>query len=67
MMPRRIRKAELTELPMMPPTVPKASNLSDTVAAVAATTIDVMMTTLGKHSQSGFEHNGDSTKTSDER
>ena len=46
MIPSRIRNAELTELPMMPPTVPNVSKLEDTAAAVAATTIEVMMTIL---------------------
>jgi hypothetical protein len=31
---------------MIPPTLPKLSNLEDTAAAVAATTMDVMMTIL---------------------
>lgn len=46
MTPKRIKNAELTELPMMPPIEPYLSNLSDTAAAVAATTIEVTMTIL---------------------
>lgn len=42
-----MRKAALTDVPIMPPTVLKRSNLLDTAAAVAATTIEVMMTILG--------------------
>lgn len=41
-----MRKAALTEVPIMPPTVLKLLNLLDTAAAVAATTIEVMMTIL---------------------
>lgn len=41
-----MRKAELTALPIIPPTVLKLSNREDTAAAVAATTMDVMMTIL---------------------
>lgn len=41
-----IRKPALTALPMMPPMVLKLSNLEDTAAAVAATTMEVMMTIL---------------------
>jgi hypothetical protein len=44
--PSRIRNAALTELPMIPPMVLKLSNLVEMAAAVAATTIDVMMTIL---------------------
>ena len=44
--PSRIKNAALTELPMIPPIVLKLSNLDDTAAAVAATTIDVIMTIL---------------------
>lgn len=45
--PSRIRNAALTEVPMIPPTVLKLSKRSETAAAVAATTIDVMITILG--------------------
>jgi hypothetical protein len=41
-----MRNAALTELPIIPPTVLKLSNRLDTVAAVAATTMDVIMTIL---------------------
>jgi hypothetical protein len=44
--PRIIRNVALTELPMMPPTLPKALNLSETAAAVEATTMEVMTTIL---------------------
>lgn len=44
--PSRIRNAALTEVPMIPPTVLKLSKRSETAAAVAATTIDVMITIL---------------------
>lgn len=44
--PRRIRKAAETEVPMIPPMRPKLSNRSLIAAAVAATTMDVMMTIL---------------------
>lgn len=47
MIPKRIKNAELTELPMMPPIEPYLSNLSETAAVVAATTIEVMITILG--------------------
>ena len=46
MIPSKIKKAALTELPMIPPIVLKLSNFDETAAAVAATTIDVMMTIL---------------------
>lgn len=46
-MPSRIRKAADTEVPMMPPTREKLSNLSETAEAVPATTMEVMMTMLG--------------------
>lgn len=46
MRPRRIRKAALTELPMIPPTVLNLSKREETAAAVAATTIDVIITIL---------------------
>jgi hypothetical protein len=42
--PSKIKKAALTELPMIPPIVLKLSNREETAAAVAATTIDVMIT-----------------------
>lgn len=41
-----MRNAALTELPIIPPTVLKLSNRFDTVAAVAATMMDVIMTIL---------------------
>lgn len=44
--PSRIRKAALTDVPMIPPTVLKLSKRSETAAAVAATTMDVMITIL---------------------
>jgi len=44
--PRRIKNAALTEVPIMPPTVLKLSKREETAAAVAATTIEVMMTIL---------------------
>ena len=46
MRPSRIRKAALTEVPMIPPMVLKLSNLDEIAAAVAATTMDVMITML---------------------
>lgn len=46
MMPSRMRKAALTELPMMPPTVLNESKRCETAAAVAATTMEVMTTML---------------------
>lgn len=46
MRPSRIRKAALTEVPIIPPTVLKLSKREDTAAAVAATTIDVIITIL---------------------
>jgi len=46
MIPSRIRNAALTELPIIPPMVLKLSNREEMAAAVAATTIDVMMTML---------------------
>lgn len=45
-MPSNIKKAALTELPIIPPIVLKLSNLDETAAAVAATTMEVMMTIL---------------------
>jgi hypothetical protein len=44
MMPKRIRNAALTEVPMIPPMVLNLSKREETAAAVAATTIDVMIT-----------------------
>lgn len=41
-----IKKAAETEEPMIPPTWEKAPNFSDIVDAVAATTMQVMRTTL---------------------
>lgn len=41
-----MRNAAETEVPIMPPTFPKASNLSLIADDVAATTIDVIMTIL---------------------
>lgn len=46
MIPSNIKKAALTELPMIPPIVLKLSNFDETAAAVAATTMEVMMTIL---------------------
>lgn len=46
MIPRRMRKAAETEVPTMPPTLEKPSNLLETAEAVAATTMDVMITIL---------------------
>jgi len=46
MIPSKIKKAALTELPMIPPILLKLSNLDETAAAVAATIIEVMMTIL---------------------
>lgn len=46
MRPSRIRKAALTEVPMIPPMVLKLSNLDEIAAAVAATTMEVMITIL---------------------
>lgn len=46
MRPSRIKKAALTEVPIIPPTVLKLSKRDDTAAAVAATTIEVIMTIL---------------------
>jgi hypothetical protein len=48
MIPSNIKKAALTELPMIPPIVLKLSNFDETAAAVAATTMEVMMTILLK-------------------
>lgn len=45
-MPSNIKNAALTELPIIPPIVLKLSNLDETAAAVAATTMEVMMTIL---------------------
>jgi hypothetical protein len=42
-----MRKAALTELPMIPPMVLNESKRFDTAAAVAATTMEVTMTMLG--------------------
>lgn len=44
--PSKIKNAALTEVPMIPPTVLKLSKRSETAAAVAATTTDVMITIL---------------------
>lgn len=46
MIPSRIKNAALTELPMIPPMVLKLSNREEMAAAVAATTIEVMITIL---------------------
>ena len=43
---RMIRNAAETEVPMMPPTLLKEPKRSETAAAVAATTMDVMITIL---------------------
>ena len=45
-MPRPIRKAAETEVPMMLPTVPRCPNLELMAEAVAAITMEVMMTIL---------------------
>jgi len=47
MAPRSSRKAAETEVPMMPPTREKAEKREETAEAVAATTMEVMMTILG--------------------
>jgi len=46
MIPNKIRNAALTDVPMMPPTVLKLPKRLDTAAAVAATTMEVIMTIL---------------------
>lgn len=46
MRPRRIKNAALTEVPIIPPTVLKLSKREETAAAVAATTMEVMITIL---------------------
>lgn len=46
MIPSKIRNAALTDVPMIPPTVLKLPKRFDTAAAVAATTMEVMMTIL---------------------
>lgn len=46
MRPSKIKNAALTELPIIPPMVLNLSKREDTAAAVAATTIDVIMTIL---------------------
>lgn len=46
MAPRMIRNAAEMEVPMMPPTREKESNLPDITDAVPATTTEVMMTML---------------------
>jgi hypothetical protein len=46
MIPSNIKKAALTELPIIPPILLKLSNFDETAAAVAATTMEVMMTIL---------------------
>lgn len=43
---RMMRNAAETEVPMIPPTLLKEPNRSETAAAVAATTIEVMITIL---------------------
>lgn len=47
-----MRNVAETEVPMMPPTFEKLSNRLDTADAVAATTMDVMITILHHVSQS---------------
>lgn len=49
-----MRKAALTELPIIPPMVLKLSKRLDTAAAVAATTMEVMMTMLRSAVSRGF-------------
>lgn len=44
---RMMRKAAETEVPIMPPTLLKEPKRSETAAAVAATTMEVMITILG--------------------
>ena len=44
--PSNMRNAALTELPMMPPTMLNELNFLETVAAVAATTMEVIITML---------------------
>ncbi len=46
MMPNRIRKPAETEVPMMPPMWLKELNLLEIADAVAATTMEVMITML---------------------
>ena len=46
MIPSKSKKAALTELPMIPPTDPKLSNLLEKLAAVAATAMEVTTTIL---------------------
>lgn len=46
MIPNRIKNEALTDVPIIPPIVLKPPNRLDTPAAVAATTMDVMMTIL---------------------
>lgn len=46
-MPSKMRNAALTDVPIMPPTVLKLSKREETAAAVAATTMEVMITILG--------------------
>ena len=48
MIPSMMRKAAETDVPMMPPILLKAPNLELMAEAVAATTMDVMMTILTK-------------------
>ena len=44
--PNKMRKAADTEVPMIPPTREKAPNFFETAEAVAATTMEVMITIL---------------------
>ena len=44
--PKMIRKAAETEVPIMPPTLEKASKREETAAAVAATAMEVAITML---------------------
>ena len=46
MIPKIIKNVAETDVPMIPPTLEKASNLAETAAAVAATVIDVITTIL---------------------
>lgn len=46
MIPSRIKNPAFTDVPMIPPMVLKLPHREETAAAVAATTIEVMMTML---------------------
>jgi hypothetical protein len=53
MIPRRIRNAAFTELPMAPSTILYLSNLDDMLAIVATTTMDVIMKILWRNQPTG--------------